>query len=129
LSQTRIDSARAEQQASGEAADKGPRPSEMRLRAFVIALVIIPFDNYWVIMTEKVRRGPYPTIISLFANCIFILFVLLALNYVLKRISRKLAFSASEMLLIYTMVARGAPLRGPEIRPTRGASRRRTTTG
>ena len=101
MSQTRIDSARAEQQASGETVGKGPRSSDIRLRAFAVGLLIIPLDNYWVIMTEKVQRGPYPTIISLFANCIFILFLLLALNYV--RVHPKLVAACVGAFLLCRM--------------------------
>ena len=117
LGETGIDSARVEQRVAEEPVGKGPRPSDIRLRAFVVGLAIIPFDNYWVIMTEKVKPGPYPTIISLFANCVFILFLLLGLNWILRRISHRLAFSASEMLLIYTMVAIGASLAGHDMIP------------
>ena len=97
---------------------KGPKPSDIRLRAFILGLFIIPFDNYWVLMMEKVRTGPYPTTISLFANVIFILAVLAAINTLLRKINPRLAFSTAEMLLIYTMTAISAALAGHDMMPT-----------
>lgn len=117
MSHTQIDTTPDEHRAPVESSSKGPRTSEIRLRAFIVALLIIPFDNYWVIITEKVYKGPYPTIISLFANCIFILAILLLVNLALGKISRKLTFSAAELLLIYTMIAIGASLAGHDMIP------------
>ena len=95
----------------------GPQPSVIRLRAFVAGLVIIPLDTYWILMMEKVKPGPYPTTVSLFANVVFILALLAAVNSVLKRISPRLAFSTAEMLLVYAMVAIGAALSGHDMVP------------
>ena len=103
--------------ATSAADTKGPQPSEIRLRAFVAGLLIIPLDTYWVLMTEKVKPGPYPTTVSLFANVVFVLAVLAAVNSVLKKISRRLAFSSAEMLLIYAMVAIAAALAGHDMVP------------
>lgn len=97
--------------------DSAKKPGSIRLRAFIVALLIIPFDNYWVIITEKVYKGPYPTIISLFANCVFILAILIAINAALARISKRLAFTSGELLLIYTMVAVAASLAGHDMVP------------
>lgn len=96
---------------------KGLQPSVIRLRAFIVGCLIIPADNYWVIMTEKLRPGPFPTIISLFANVVFILLLLAIINTILKRISSKLAFTTAEMLVVYTMVAIGASLAGHDMIP------------
>lgn len=96
---------------------KGLKPSDIRLRAFIVGLLVIPADNYWIIMMEKVRPGPYPTIISIFANVVFILAILALVNSTLKRISGRLAFSSSEMLLIYTMASIGAALAGHDLIP------------
>ena len=117
MSQARNETAQAEDGTLLESNLKGPRTSDIRLRAFIVALLIIPFDNYWVIITEKVYKGPYPTIISLFANCIFILAILLLVNWALSKISHKLTFSSAELLLIYTMLAIAASLAGHDMIP------------
>ena len=83
----------------------------------MIGALLIPPDSYWVVQTEKVRRGPYPTIISVFANAIFILALLVVLNALLKRISIKQLLSQAEMLVIYTMVNIGAAIAGHDMVP------------
>ena len=107
-----------EDQVAPAAAVEGPQPSEIRLRAFIAGLLIIPLDNYWVLMMEKVREGPYPTTISIFANAIFVLAALTALNYVLRKLSPRLAFSSAEMLLVYAMTAVAAALAGHDMLPS-----------
>ena len=97
---------------------KGLKPSEIRLHAFIVGLAIIPLDNYWVLMMEKVRTGPYPTTISLFANAVFILAVLALINSLLKKIGPRVAFSSAEMLLIYTMITISTALAGHDMMPT-----------
>ena len=97
---------------------KGLRSSDIRLRAFIVGLAIIPFDNYWVLYMEKVRTGPYPTTLSIFANVVFILAALALVNVGLKRIHPKAAFSTAEMLLIYSMTAVSCALAGHDMMPT-----------
>lgn len=101
-----------------EHARESPGQSRIRPRAIVAALLIIPADNYWVLMMEKVREGPYPTTVSLFANVVFVLVLLCALNAVLKRVRPGWAFTSAEMLLIYAMTAISAALAGHDMLPT-----------
>lgn len=97
---------------------RGPRPSEIRFRAFAIGLVLIPLDNYWVVSMEKAHAGPFPTIISIFANVVFALALLAALNTLLRRAAPKAALSTAEMLLVYSMLAIGASLAGHDLIPS-----------
>lgn len=92
--------------------------SQIRLRAFIIGAALIFPDNYWVVAMERVYTGPYPTIISLFANAIFILALISLINSALKKISPANVFSSAEMLLIYTMIAIGASLAGLDMIPS-----------
>ena len=90
----------------------------IRTRAFLLAIPIIAADNYWVLMIERVKSGPYPTIISLFANVVFVLAIIALLNALVRRISPRNALSTAEMLVIYTMTAIGASLAGLDVAPT-----------
>lgn len=92
--------------------------TRVRARAFILAVPLIAADNYWVIMCERVLQGPYPTIISLFANAVFILALIVLLNSALKRISPGSALTSAEMLVVYTMTAIGASLAGLDFVPT-----------
>lgn len=96
----------------------GPFASQIRLRAFVVGIVATAASSHWVVLMEKVNAGPYPTIISLFANVIFVLAVLALINTGLKRISPRLAFTSPEMLVVYTMCAVGSSLAGHDFIPS-----------
>ena len=68
-----------------------PTPTEalpesvIRARAIVLALCLIPLDSLWIIQMERIRSGPFPTTISLFANAVFVLAVLVLGNHVARR--------------------------------------------
>ncbi len=93
-------------------------PRLVGARAFIIALLLIGPNCYWVIMMEKVLRGPYPTSISIFANVIFIFFVLYGLNCLARRIHPKLALNQAEMLLVYTMLGIASAVAGHDSVPS-----------
>ncbi len=95
-----------------------PNPSEIRPRAFLIGLLLIPLDNYWVITMEKVNNGPYPTVIALFANTVFILSLLVLINSALKRVRGRIVFTTAEMLVVYSMTTIAAALAGHDMMPT-----------
>lgn len=56
--------------------------------------------------------GPFPSILSLFANCVFLLVALVGLNRLLFRIAPRFAFSQGELLVIYTMLALSTGMAG-----------------
>jgi hypothetical protein len=93
------------------------RSSVIRAHTFLVGIVLLLLNSFWIIQIEKVHRGPFPTIISLFANVIFTLAVLTGCNALWKRIYRPIAFSTSELLVIYTMVAIGSSLAGHDMVP------------
>ena len=87
-------------------------PRALGARAIVIgALLIIP-NSYWVIMMEKVLRGPFPTSISLFANVVCIFLFLWLINNFVRRLFPKAALKQAELLMIYAMLAIGSALAG-----------------
>jgi len=87
----------------------------IRLRAFVIGALLIPPDAWWVIRCEDVAQGPYSTTISLFANAVFILALLVVLNAALRRVAPRQALSQAELLIAYVMVSIGASLAGLDL--------------
>lgn len=95
-----------------------PISSTIRLRAILIGLLLVPADNAWVLMMEKVRKGPYPTVISIFVNTIFILALIAALNTVVRRIRPRWALTMAEMLVIYSMITIATALAGHDMMPT-----------
>ncbi len=73
-------------------------------RAVLIGSILTPINAFWVLRMEEVMFGPYPSLVSLFANTIFILFVLMGLNSLLRRYVPHSALHQGEMLTIYTML-------------------------
>lgn len=89
--------------------------SGVTLRAVIIALLIIPFNNYWIFLTEIVRYAGHPTTISLFYNAVFLLLILVGLNMLLRRYVPRWVFSQGELLTIYIMVNLASALAGHDM--------------
>jgi hypothetical protein len=81
-------------------------------RAVILGLLLIPFNAFLIVRQERVLFGPYPSTISLFANVVFALFVLVGVNALLRRGAPRVAFSQGEMLTLYTMLAISTGLAG-----------------
>ena len=74
-------------------------------RCIVIGLVLIPLNAFWLVLSQMVWMSGQPTTLSLFYNVIFIIFLLVVGNQLLRRIKPGWALSASEILVVYTMLA------------------------
>ena len=81
-------------------------------KAILLGCILIPFNSYWIMTIELGRYLAYPTCISLFFNVIFTLFVLQTLNLILVRLLPQLAFSAHDLLIIYTMLSIASGISG-----------------
>src|SRR5262245_10305696 len=94
-------------------------PGALRARAILLALFLIPLDSLWIIQMERIRSGPYPTTISLFANAVFVLAVLVLMTRAARRFTllRGLALTQAELLLVYFMVAFSGALAGLDMMP------------
>jgi len=80
-------------------------PKGITGRAIALGALLTPLNAFWIVRLERVLYGPYPSTISLFANAVFVLFLLVGLNGLLKRFTPKVAFTQGELLTIYTMLA------------------------
>jgi len=74
-------------------------------RAIVLGAALTPLNAFWTLRMEEVMYGPYPSLISLFANVVFLLFFLVGANALVKRFAPRLAFSQGELITTYTMLA------------------------
>lgn len=93
-----------------------PAPFALRWHVFLpITLPLLVLDAYWVIRAERVGYGPFFSTISLFANTLFILTALLALNGLLRRFAPRFSLSRAELLVIYTMLGVGAGIAGQDM--------------
>ncbi len=74
-------------------------------RALAFGCLLIPCNVFWIVRLERVMFGPYASTISLFANVVFELFLLIGINIVLRIAAPRIAFSQPELLTVYTMLA------------------------
>ena len=90
-----------------------PAPAHrVTVRSILLGAMLIPLNCFWVIRMERVSFGPYPSTVSLFANVVFVLFMLVGVNALLRRWLPRLAFSQPELLVLYTMLAVSTGLAG-----------------
>lgn len=94
------------------AASGAGTPKGITARAVILGSLLIPINCVWVVRMERVSYGPFPSTVSLFANVVFTLFVLVGLNAFLRRLLPRVAFTQPELLTIYTMQAVSTGLAG-----------------
>ena len=85
------------------------------LRAVLLALLLMPFNAYWIILMEVTRYSGHPTTISLFFNVVFILTVLLALNALVGRVWPRVRLAPGELLIIYIMLTLASAITGHDM--------------
>lgn len=73
-------------------------------RAFLIGVLLIPANAYWLVQMERIRYSAHPTTVSLFFNAVFILLALTVLNALVGRWRPRAALHRGELLLIYVMM-------------------------
>ena len=88
------------------------RRSAVRIRAILVGLLLIPINSYWHIQMTLVWLMNFPAILTLLFNVIFILFILVAINHLLKKYIPQAAFRQGELLTIYIMLCTATALNG-----------------
>ncbi len=84
-------------------------------RSLIIAVILIPINCYWIIEMEVIRYSGHPVTISLFFNVVFNIFVLIALNLLLKKYLPEQALSQSELLVIYIILSLASGIAGHDM--------------
>lgn len=84
-------------------------------RAIIIGLLLIPANAFWVTKAEVVLASVHATVLSIFFNVIFTLFVLSVVNIIVKRFIPILALSSSELITIYVILCIGTSLFGHDM--------------
>ena len=85
------------------------------IRAVVIGLILIPVTAYWVGLTEIRLACMFATSFSLFQNVVFVIFILILFNFLLKRILPMFALRQGELLIIYIMLCIPTALMGEDM--------------
>ena len=84
----------------------------MTWRSLLVALILIPPNAYWICEIELVRYQAHPTTVSLFFNVIFLLLVLMGLNWLVGRVRPRWELSRAELLVVYMMLVLSSALAG-----------------
>jgi len=80
-------------------------------RAILIGIILVIVNAYWVGIASELWYALF-TLVNPFSNAIFTLFVLILLGFFLKKISKKLQLSSSELVIIYSMVTMVSTISG-----------------
>jgi hypothetical protein len=81
-------------------------------RSLLISLILMPFNAFWIMQMELVWYSGHPTTISLFFNVIYIMTILIGLNWVVKRAFPGRELSPQELLVIYVMLSLASAVAG-----------------
>ena len=84
-------------------------------RAFLLGILLIPINLYWIMQAETIYRPVFSTLFTLFYNVTFSLFVLVVINTLLKRYIPKAALQPSELLIIYVMLSIATAIFGHDL--------------
>lgn len=75
------------------------------LRSLITGIALIPVNLYWLMKAEVVWVSVYSTVLSLFFNVVFCIFVLALLNILLRRYLPSFAMNRGELLTIYIILS------------------------
>lgn len=84
-------------------------------RAILIGLLFIPLSSYWIVRSETEGGIFYSTTSSLFCNVVFILFILILLNEIVKRFFPSNALAQGELLVVYSVLSVASALSGESV--------------
>jgi hypothetical protein len=79
--------------------------SEVTWRALLLGILLIPINVYWMTIVEVKYYSLDGSCLPLFIQPIFILFVIVLVNCLLKRYAPHATLTQAELLIIYIMVA------------------------
>lgn len=85
---------------------------EKILRPIIIGIILSILNCYWIIMSEAMWFTVHITVISIFFNAVFVIFILLLFNQLMRRYVPKLSMSNSELLIIYVMLNMASAMAG-----------------
>lgn len=88
------------------------REQERILRPLIIGGILIFVNCYWIMVAEAMLFQVNLTVISIFFSAVFILFIVLSFNQLLRRFLPKSSLSNSELLMIYVMLTTASAMAG-----------------
>lgn len=92
-----------------------PEALPIRLRAFVLSLLLIPANCYWILQIEAMYYTGHPTTISLFFNVILFMVLIALANAQVRRWWPHQALNAAELLVLYVMLSLASAMAGHDL--------------
>lgn len=93
----------------------GKKGSDIAPRAFLLGILLIPINCYWMTVVEVRWNSLDGSCVPLLIEPVFSLFVIVLLNYSLRKFLPALALSQGELLIIYTMMVMGCAIAGHDV--------------
>lgn len=81
-------------------------------KGLIVGVFLIPLHCYWLIHMEMLRYFGHATIIGIFFNVIFSIFLIVLINPLLRKISLKLVFSQQDVLIVFIVLSQASAICG-----------------
>ena len=81
-------------------------------RALIIGAILILPNSYWIMQTEMAWYSGRPTIVALFFNVIFCIFLLVLLNALWAKFSPQTVLNQRELIVIFMMLSSASAVAG-----------------
>jgi hypothetical protein len=91
---------------------RGKRLTGVTWRAVIIGLVLIPPVTFWIMEVECVWHSGHPTSISLMWGVVFVMFLVILINLLVRKLLPNAALTQGELITIYVMLCMAAALAG-----------------
>ncbi len=85
---------------------------ERILRPIIIGTILSIANCYWIVMSEAMWFTVHITVISIFFNAVFAMFIILLFNQLARKYMPKASLSNSELLIIYVMMNMASAMAG-----------------
>ena len=95
-----------------ESEDGSRTRNAVTARSIIIGVVLIPVNAYWLMVMDVEKHVGVVTKMSMFYNSVGLLFALCLLNMLLRKLRPSIAFRATELLVIYSIVTLGTAIGG-----------------
>ena len=89
------------------------------LRGIAIGLILIPLNSYWLVLSKQpYQYQAVSTNMALFFNVILFIFILAALNLLLRKYLPKISLSQGDLIVVYAMLSIASALSATDMMQT-----------
>ena len=92
-----------------------PTRNPIRARCFVVGILLMPINAYWIIQMEITWYAGHPTTISLFFNVVLFMVVIALLNGLVQKLFGRDALNPAELASIYVMLCMASAMAGHDM--------------